>query len=537
MKLFNHFLALMILPSVIMTITGCTVDSPDLTAAVKPPPAIQPEPPPPPPRKPDPQVFEKNFYFSQSEATAKQERYDENIVTAMFRVEKNGESINNVKAGELTVTENKKPVQPFTLNADEQDNTQVAEILFLVDITGTMKEIIATAKDRLKAFIRSSRAAGYHTRMCFSTFGDYTVKHCERFYDNNPKDDSTEAQVQEMLTKLSQIQAYRGEGLDPGYPDLDENPMGALIDAANAPWGNDSLRFVILVTDWGFLHAPNNMGENKDPRKRVPTFAEVTAKIKEKKMNIFAVTRNGATSQKTGKQFTWSGYNTPFEGKPGIVQSSGGEHFDFDAVMRGEILLDKVLDNILKRIKTTYTLSYVVDQVPGLDPTLPQSHRKVAITLNDPNRGAATVTQISSTMPTGRPNYKKSWKISEQAIQPDSVKAYIDGREVNPADYQVKGGEIHFKNVPDAGSSMRFSFLYQNVGQNFRFEPLTFKGGLDGKNTKVYLNGKEAAKNDVILQLDTQGNTSLSLAESVTGSSDPYGIRKEQALRIRVVIE
>ena len=509
-------------------LSACTVTNPPLTGETKaPPPAVAP--------KLGPKTFEKTFGFSKSEATQEQNKFDENTVSVFFQANKDGNSVNDLKVQDLVVTENNVAVSPFTLSADVERSNQVADIVFLVDVTGTMVELIETAKVRLKEFINSSRKAGYHTRMCFSTFGDYTVKKCTRFFDNNPKDPSTEAQVRELLSELTKIHAYRGEGQDPGYPDLDENPMQALVDAAKAPWGADSQRFVILVTDWGFLYSPENIGEQAKKGKlpNPPTIPQVHQAIKDSQMKIFAVTRTQHTHR--GQNLVWDGYNTPFQGQPGIVQVSGGEHFDFDKVLAKQITLDQIFERILKRINTTYKLTYVVDKVPGLDPTLPVAQRNVDIRLTDPAKGTTKKASTLSSMPTGRPNYQQTFKISDQNIQQGTMQVFMSDKEVAASEYTVTKGEVRFKAVPPAGSKLRFVFLYEAIDQNLRLEAISLRGALTAQNTKVYLNDIEMPVSDDMFARDIDGNSSVTLPGSVKASNDPYGIRKNQGLKVKVV--
>lgn len=509
-------------------ISACTTDNPPVTGLTTPPPPAA-----------APQLgarsIEQTFTFSNSEATIEQNKYDENTVSVHYQVSKDGKSVNDLSEKDFTVTENGLSVQPFSLAADVARSNEVAEIMFLVDITGTMVELIETAKLRLKEFIKSSRERGYHTRMCFATFGDYTVKKCARFFDNNPNDPSSEAQVRELLSELSKLHAYRGEGRDPGYPDLDENPMQALVDASKAPWGSDSQRFVILVTDWGFLYSPGNQGEQfkRGQIPAPPTMKIVTDALKTSQMRVFAVTRTQHTHK--GQKLVWDGYNTPFQGEESIVKTSNGEYFDFDKVMRKEITLDQILEQILKRVDTNYKITYVVDKVQGLDATLPVDRRHVDIKLNNPDAGAVKVTSVSSSMPTGRANYQQNWKVSENSIKPGSMKVYQGDKEVPPGEYTVQHGEVRFKAVPAAGTKFRLVFLYEKSDLNLRMEPISLRGQLSHSNTKVLINGIPVREEDVNFTPDLNGNTSVDLnTANITAAHDPYDIARKQGLTLRV---
>lgn len=500
----------------------------------RPVPPIEPSAPPPPPEK---KVFKKHFSLSYSQVTDQQSSFKLNTITSYFQVNKENESVNGLTSKDISVQENGVPVANFALAADTERNDQVADIVFLVDITGTMVELIESAKLRLKEFVKTSRARGYHTRMCIATFGDYVVQHCTRFYDNNPRDKSTEKQVVGLMRELNNLHAYRGQGHDPGWPDLDENPMGALIDTAKvAPWAPGSRRFVILVTDWGFLYSPDNQGWiGKTPQtigQHAPTMKEVNQAIKDAQMNVFAATR--MQHDHKGQHLVWDGYNTPFQGEPGIVQSSNGEYFDFDKVLSGEISLATILERILLRINTTYKLTYVVDKNPGLDPTLPVDRRNVEIKLNDATRGLVKRGSVLSSMPTGRPNYKQVWKLSDYPILNDSMKVKIDGKDVAPAEYTVSGGEIRFKSAPPSGAKLAFEFLYEEISRNLDLKPLSFEVPVDERTVKVTLNGKEAQPGKNVVFTQIKGNTALQVVHEAL---DPADIRQNKGLTLEATAE
>lgn len=475
------------------------------------------------------EVYEKRFNLAPSEATFQQKRYDENEMSVFFRVLKDGQTVNNLQGSDLQVQENGVNVSPFTVSHETKKSKEVADIVFLVDITGTMVELIETAKLRLAEFIKTSRAQGYHTRMCISTFGDYTVKKCSRFFDNNPDDKTTEAQVKELVSELAQLQAYRGNGKDPGWPDLDENPMGALVDAAKAPWGENSQRFVILVTDWGFLYSPTNQGTIGD---KAPSMKQVTEAIKSSQMKVFAVTRTEHDHK--GEHLVWDGYNTPFQGEPSIVQSSGGEHFNFDKVLKGEIPLTSILQKILDRLNTTYKLTYVVDQVPGLNPSLTVDKRNVVVKLKDGSVGQVEPGSKLATMPKGRPEYQTVWKASDEKVDTNTMQVFVDGGELRSSDFSVENGTVKLKEVPKPGADIRMKFVYENFEKNLRLEPIAISSGYDPSKLTVYLNGIQAKEGDFVLQKDTENHLSVSVAEGALNTSDPYGVRKNLGLHVKI---
>lgn len=495
----------------IMVLTNCTTEAPDLTGAIKPPPVAA-------PKKKDASNFERNFFFERSEFTAQQDKYDRNEISARFRVKNNdGRSVDKLSDKDFQVTENNVPVQKFTVKAHEDKSYQVVDIVFAVDITGSMGPFIQSAKTHLSEFIRKTHPK-YHIRMCLSTFGDKIVQKCNRFYDN-----SSPAQVKEFVDQLYRLSITKGQGEYPGELDYEENSLRALIEAAQAPWNQDSQRFVILVSDADFY----------SPEKPSKFFAEHQAREDASARSIKDVNK---TVQANGvKVFTVtpsaSGYNSPLAGEPDITSASQGEWFEFQKVISKQIKLDAIFDKILERINTTYLLSYVVEQNQGISPSLPLDKREIQISAP---KGAVLVDSVNSSMPTGRPEYKKTWKVSDQALQGESVNVWVDNKKLDKSEFSIQNGEISLNETPKPGAKLRFSYFYENIEKNLPLEPLIFNGDLNHSNTKVWLNGKEARSEDVIFEKDMDGDTSVKLVNNVLGTNDPYEIRKNESLRIRI---
>jgi hypothetical protein len=521
-------------------LTACHPDNPPLSGLSQPaPPAAV--------NKVGPLTYESTFGFFRSEATAEQQKHNENTITTFFTAKQpDGKTIENLKAEDINVTENRITVNPFTLElADRKETQQPLDIALLVDITGTMKDLIKEARNRLKEFVESPEAKKLHVRFCVSTFGDTTVKHCRRFYDIKPGQ-AGDAQRRDFKDELSRLEAFRGAGKDPGYPDYDENPMGALVDVANAPWGADSLRFVILMTDWGFLYSPDNQGTIGD---NAPTMKAVHEAINKKGLKVYAIARTEhtfdsrkapeknctVTNAATNTQHcVWHGFTTPFQELPGIVTPD--RYFNFDAVLSGQTKFTSILDQIVRHVSVTYKLTYVVEKVQGLDPTLPEGQRDVQISLKDPSRGATTKTGTQSSVPTGRPQYKRSFVLSDSAIRGDNTfKATVNGQPVTANEYTVSSGEIRFKTAPAPGAKMKFEFFYDNSDLNLKLEPIVMRGGLNASNTEVHLNGIKARAGDVNFESDASGNTGVSFSKSIMAANDPYAIRRNQSLHVKIV--
>lgn len=458
------------------------------------------------------------FPISDSQASFQQDQVATNETTAYVHVTQTGNEVTQLQKSDFTVTENGVPVDNFTVDLASAAQQHTVDIVFIVDVTGSMGPFIATAKDRLTNFIYSTRARGYHTRMCISTFGDYTVKKCTRFYDNDPSDPSTLTQVQELISEISQLQAYQGPGQDPGWPDLDENPMRALIDASNAPFRSDAQRFAILVTDAGFLYSPDHQGQVGS---LAPAMSEVDQAITNSQITVFGITPD------------LPGYTTPFQGLPSIVDQSDGEHYLFTDVIQNKISLDTIFSKIIQRIDSAYKLTYTVDDVPGLDPHLPLGQRHVSIGVAAA-KGQIKSVNVSSNQPDGSPRLKSSWMISDDEIDTSNLQVFVNGHLASSGDYEISNGSILFKATPNEGSKIKVIYRYKSMAKNLRMEPLTLPASANIDNLDVLLNEIPARPGDLLFQRNISGEVTLTLKEAGFTGDDHYLVGQNGGVAVRI---
>lgn len=460
-----------------------------------------------------------NFYkMSDSQTSFAQENLEENRTTLSFQAKlSDGTYISNLTEQDISLSENNVPVPNFVFNSNSQNIVQTVDIVFAIDITGSMTPTIESAKTRLINFVNKTRAAGYHTRMCLVTFGDYTVQKCNKFYDNNPDDPATISQVTELISEISKLRALKGSE-DPGGSDLNENPMRAIIDTASAPFAENSQRFMIMITDDGFLYSPGNSGS---VGAGAPKWSEVLAAINSSQMRIFAATPNLA------------GYNKKFQSQSSVVEASGGEFFLFNDLIQGKITLDTILNRIISRVKTTYLVEYVADQVPGLDPSLSLSNRKIKITLRNGQTATLVSQNVQSNLPNGRGSYKKVWKLSDKSIKSESLIVKINGIEQRSG-FKLESGQVVFDQAPPKGAVIDISFRYTNIKDCVQFIPTILNGKEDLTLLSVFFNGIKAKSTDVVFEKSIEGHWTLRPSERVLSETDPFEIRKNGGLSIKV---
>lgn len=458
------------------------------------------------------------FKLSESEQTITQDSLEENQTAISFQVRKpDGSLLPSLKASDLFLIESLIPVDMFTLTQNTTETKEIVDIAFVIDVTGSMSATIESAKIRLINFVRRSREAGYHTRMCLVTFGDYTIRRCDKFYDNNPADPTSSAQVDELISEITKLKALKGSS-DPGGKDMNENPMRALIDTAAAPWATNNQRFAILITDDGFLYSPGNSGAVGD---LAPKYAEVKAALVNSKVKVFAATPSLA------------GYNKNFGSEAGIVSISQGEWFNFNDLISGKITLDTILNRILTNVNTTFTISYVADKIPGLNPALSLALREFQLQLLNPLLGTIQSLQFQSNLPDGRADYKSEFNLSGKKIKKDSLKVIMNGLTVVKGFKLTNEGKIKFDQAPLAGSIIKVSYIYESLKDVISLKPILL-GQVNPTKVEVLLNGIKARAKDYTIEKTIEGRYVVNLQDSALDDTDPYKIFANNGLHFDI---
>lgn len=462
-------------------------------------------------------VYKKTFPVTDSVVQFTQPNSQVNDTTVAFLIEdSSGLLVQDLTTSDLKITENNVNIKNFVINKNSTTYRKVVDIQFVVDVTVSMKSTIEAAKKRLVDFVNNSRELGYHTRMCVSTFGDQVFQKCARFYDNDPSRPETEVEVAELISEISKIQVYN----DPNDKTLDENSMKAIIDGADAPWGADSQRFMILVTDAKYLYSPGNQGA---VGALAPTFAEVTAGLNKGKMKVFAVTPSAA------------GYNSNFkDGTPSVVTQSGGEWFKYADLVSGKITLNTVLNSIMSLVNTTFYVSYTIDsQTPSLDPSLPLSKRNIKVTLVNPI-GTIKDTVITSNLPDGRVPDQKVWKVSTKELNPAKVKVYVDG-VLQSSGYKISNGNsIEFTSAKVAHSVIKVVYQYKSLADSVKMSPVIIALTPEQvSKLKIYVNGQLADPKYYEIYEFSQGSSSILFTDELF-SVDPYGIAAAAQMSVSV---
>ena len=463
----------------------------------------------------------ENFKLLRSETNLVQKSLEQNKSTVSFQVlQPNGLLLQDLSADLVRLSENSVPVTIFNLTKNSSQFRQTVDIIFAVDVTGSMTNTIESAKVHLINFVKNSRNLNYHTRLCLITFGDYTVQSCHKFYDNDPSDESTQAQVDELISEIVKLKALKG-AQDPGGKDLSENPLRALIDAAKSPWALNNQRFLILMTDADFLYSPGHSGT---VGALAPDYNEVKQALEGSQMKVFAVTPS------------LPGYNQNFGSDLGIVSLSHGEWFNFSDLISGRITLNTILDRIMTTVNTTFVIDYIVDNFADLDAGAPLVNRKINLQLKSSQLGVIQQLRLQSNLPNGRENYPSAFHLTDKKIDSQSLKILVNGEVLNTGYSVDSQGLLQFVRPPEAGAKIQVSYFYENLRDAIVLKPILFDA-INSEKMKVFLNHKLASSTDIILIKTTEGLSTLSFSDRVLSEEDPYDIRAHGELQVDVQLD
>ena len=235
------------------------------------------------------------------------------------KINSNGYKVANLTNENIFLYEDNNRIEDFTLGRDTSGGLNAADIVFVLDVTGSMGDEIDQVKNNIIEFADSLSNKGIDFRLGMVTFLDVI----ENIYPF-----TTDAQYFRQL--VSEQYAHGGE-------DEPENSLQALIEATKYPFRLNANRIAIWITDASYH-------END-------TYTSLT-----KNEVISALLSNGLVVHAIGPEFFKSDFYDP------IVNPTGGDFYDISGNFR-DILLD------ISRLYsiTKYVISYQSQtaQLPG----------------------------------------------------------------------------------------------------------------------------------------------------------------------------
>lgn len=157
-------------------------------------------------------------------------------VTLGFKgtIEETGVPLTALRKSNLFLYEDQQRIYNFALEKDTASNIEEADIVFVLDVTGSMSEEIDGVKNNIREFADSLSIRGINFRLGMVTFLDYI----ENKYDftNN---------IQLFKSYIEAQSAHDGG-------DWAENSLDAIIAASNFNFRPSAKRIIIWITDATF---------------------------------------------------------------------------------------------------------------------------------------------------------------------------------------------------------------------------------------------------------------------------------------------
>lgn len=236
--------------------------------------------------------------------------YPEVALTFEVREEAEDRLITRLAPENLFLFENDQRLREFSLKKDRSSGVDAADIVFVLDVTGSMEEEIDGVKNHIVEFADSLSYRGIDFRLGMVTFLDV---------------------IENVYPFTRDVQAFRalvGEQFAHGGDDTPENSLEALMEATRFLFRPEASRVVIWITDANY-HERNSM----TPLSR----SEV----------IDALLANEITVHSVGNTSYRSAFYEPF------TVATGGRDFDIYGNFR-DVLLEISRFEVFGKFVLTY---------------------------------------------------------------------------------------------------------------------------------------------------------------------------------------
>ncbi|MBI2416697.1 MAG: VWA domain-containing protein [Ignavibacteriales bacterium] len=156
-----------------------------------------------------------------------------NAIRLRFYAERNdlGYKLTNLAKGNILLYENQTKINTYSLQKDTSGGSEAADIVFVLDVTGSMGDEINAVKQNIIEFADSLTRSGIDFQLGMVTFLDAT----ENIYPFTKDIQLFQQQVA--------VQYAHGGG------DTPENSLQALLDASRFSFRNNAKRILIWITD------------------------------------------------------------------------------------------------------------------------------------------------------------------------------------------------------------------------------------------------------------------------------------------------
>jgi len=233
------------------------------------------------------------------------------------QIEETGQYLKDLTYENVSFYEDTLRIENFTLEKDTSGGVNQADIIFVLDVTGSMTEEIEGVKDNIAEFADSLSSQGVDFRLGMVTFLDEV----ENIYD--------------FTSDVQLFQQYVDEQYAHGGGDLPENSLEALMAATQFEFRPTASRVFVWITDASY-HINN-------------TYTQLTPQDVVNQMLTHSIVPHCIGNT----QYQLDFYNP-------ILFPTGGDFYDIYGNFR-DILLE------ISRLNSTgsYRLSYVSNASPG----------------------------------------------------------------------------------------------------------------------------------------------------------------------------
>jgi len=222
-------------------------------------------------------------------------------------------------------------IKDSTSHTETKDVVEPADIVFVIDSTGSMSPYIQNVADNVEAFSKYLESKDVDARMSVVEYKDITCDGKDstivHTIDGTPWHKSTAELVQTLKIVKSNV-IGGGDG-----PETVFDALGCLVDGESLKFRSDAHKFAIVLTDADYKEN-NNFGYTK---------TTLLDKLKEQKINTSVIT----------SKYYFSDY-TSFAGENGIVTDIYSKTFSDDLIKLADVIFKtieiEVLDEDIKSV-------------------------------------------------------------------------------------------------------------------------------------------------------------------------------------------
>ncbi|MCA0446897.1 MAG: VWA domain-containing protein [Bacteroidetes bacterium] len=165
-----------------------------------------------------------------------------NLLNIYFRTEitETGQVLNSLKPKNIQVFGGQDRISTFSLATDTSNGANQLDLVFVLDVTGSMTDEIASVRNNIIEFTDSLKAKNSDFRLGMVTFGD---------------------EIRGVYPFTRDVEAFKtlvGNQTATGGNDIPENSLGALGRASEFPFRPTAKRMFIWITDANY-HSNNSV--------------------------------------------------------------------------------------------------------------------------------------------------------------------------------------------------------------------------------------------------------------------------------------